>query len=125
VFEKNAFEQVDGIGMYPIIVDSWHYLTLTFDESTGDGNFYVNGILEGTKNCDSSVLWYNNPWDFIMGGCRWGTGGSRVVNTFYNCALDEVRILNSPLSPGWITTEYNNQNNPSGFMSIGPEEPGP
>ncbi|MCX6662403.1 MAG: DUF2341 domain-containing protein [Euryarchaeota archaeon] len=125
VFEKNAFEQVDGIGMYPIIVDSWHYLTLTFDESTGDGNFYVNGILEGTKNCDSSVLWYNNPWDFIMGGCRWGTGGSRVVNTFYNCALDEVRILNSPLSPGWITTEYNNQNNPSDFMSIGPEEPGP
>ncbi|MBE3137337.1 MAG: DUF2341 domain-containing protein [Thermoplasmata archaeon] len=125
VFEKNAYEQVDAMGTYPITTDTWYYLTLTFEESTGTGNFYVNGVLEGTKNCDSSVLWYNDPWDFVMGGCRWGTGGSQSVNTFFACALDEIRVLNTPLSSGWIATEYNNQNNPLAFLGFGPEVPGP
>jgi len=125
VFEKNTHEQYESLGNYPITTNTWYYLTLTFEESTGIGNFYVNGILEGTKNCDSTVLWYNDPWDFIMGGCRMGTGGSQSVNTFFNCALDEVQILNTPLGSAWVATEYANQNNPIGFYTIGPEVPGP
>ncbi|MBE3141561.1 MAG: hypothetical protein IMZ53_13380, partial [Thermoplasmata archaeon] len=39
--------------------------------------------------------------------------------------LDEIRIANIPLSAAWIATEYANQNNPSGFLSFGPEVPGP
>ncbi len=124
-FEINAYEQFDVMGAYPITTDTWYYLTLTFDRSTGIGKFYVNGVLAGTKNCNSEVLWYNNPWDFVMAGCRFGGGHEQVINTFFNCRLDEVRVSNTPLSVGWIATEYANQNNPTSFLNIGPEEPHP
>jgi hypothetical protein len=123
--EKDTSAQAEFIGNYQIEPNTWYSLVLTFDKSTGTGNLYVNGILEGTKNCDPSVLWYNNPWDLTMGACRYGTGGSQEINDFYNCGLDEIRVLGTPLNPGWISTEFNNQNNPSSFLTIGPEESGP
>ena len=36
--------------------------------------------------------------------------------------LDEVRILDIVLSKNWIITEYNNQNSPNTFYSIGTAE---
>jgi len=36
--------------------------------------------------------------------------------------IDEVRILKKSRSQQWISTEYNNQNDPSGFLIVGPEE---
>ena len=125
-FEANTYEQVDSVGSYPVINNIWSHLTLTFNKATQEGICYVNGVLNDVKNpCDSSVLWYSDPWDFTMGGSRFGTGSSHVINRFYNCGLDEIRLLNTPLSEGWISTEFNNQNNPSSFLSIGPEVPGP
>jgi len=47
---------------------------------------------------------------------------SRDVNTptnYYPGHLDEVRISSVPRSADWITTEYNNQNSPSTFYSVG------
>jgi hypothetical protein len=125
IFEKDAYEQVDFFGNYQVEPDTWYSLVLTFDESTEIGSLYVNGNLEGAKNCDPSVLWYNTPWDFTMGASRFGTGSSHVINRFFDCGLDEIRVLNTPLSAGWVSTEYSNQNNPSGFLNIGLEEIGP
>jgi flagellar hook protein FlgE len=122
-FEKSNNQQVDYVGNNPITIDTWSYLALTFDKSTQEGICYVNGVLNGVKNpCDSSVLWYHDPWDFTMGGCRFGTGSSHVINRFYSCGLDEIRVLNTPLSAEWISTEFNNQNDPSSFYTIGTEE---
>ncbi len=39
--------------------------------------------------------------------------------------LDEFHIANTALSDGYIATEYANQNNPEGFLTIGPEVPRP
>jgi len=122
-FEIDAYDQQDVIGNLPIVVDTWSYLALTFHKATHEGILYVNGSLNGIKNpCHSTVLWYDDPWDFNIGASRVGLGSSHVVNSFHNCALDEIRILNTPLSAGWISTEFNNQNDPSGFYSIGAEE---
>jgi len=38
--------------------------------------------------------------------------------------IGQIKITSTPLDATWIATEYANQNNPSGFVSIGPEEPG-
>ena len=46
----------------------------------------------------------------------------------YNClpgTIDEIRISSSARSADWIITEYQNQNNPSGFIDTGLEESGP
>lgn len=120
--ETSTFDQALYMGSSSFNINEWLYLSLTFDDSTSTGRFYVNGILQDTKVVDSSALWYNNPWDFIIGGCRWGGGSSHDINTFYNCKLDDIKILNTPLSSNWISTEYTNQNDQSNFLSIGPEE---
>jgi len=36
--------------------------------------------------------------------------------------VDEVRILNGVLGQDWITTEYNNQEQPATFYSVGSEQ---
>ena len=46
-----------------------------------------------------------------------GTTISYMIGT-----IDEVRISNSARSVAWITTEYNNQNSPSSFYSVGSPE---
>jgi len=123
-FETNTYQQQDLIGNQPMSVGIWSYLALTFHKATQEGIFYVNGSINGIMNpCDSSVLWYHNPWDFVMGANRFASGGSHVIDIFYHCDLDEIRILSTPLSSGWISTEYNNENAPSSFYSIGSEVP--
>lgn len=41
---------------------------------------------------------------------------------YFDGIIDEVRISNAEKSANWITTEYNNQNDPATFWSIGAEE---
>jgi hypothetical protein len=121
-FEINTHEQNTQIGLYPMLVNNWFYLTLTFNTTTNIGSFYANGNLRDSKTCDPSVLWYNNPWDLNLGACRYGTGDSHTLNTFFNCRLDEIRILDAPIDSNWVATEYNNQNNPASFMTVGNQE---
>ena len=93
------------------------------DKNTKSGAFYVNGVkIDSGENYHESVLWYNSPWDFLMGGSRGHEGSSKEINHWFNCCLDEVRVLNISLDSKWITTEFNNQNNPTSFYMIGPEE---
>jgi hypothetical protein len=121
-FEIDADNQNTQIGQYPMLVNNWCYLTLTFNTITQIGSFYANGNLRDSKVCHSSVLWYYKPWDLNLGACRYGTGDTHVLNNFFNCKLDEIRVMNIPIDPDWVATEYNNQNDPASFMSIGNEE---
>jgi hypothetical protein len=41
---------------------------------------------------------------------------------WFDGILDEVRISNSARSAFWISTEYNNQNSPATFYSLGNQE---
>jgi hypothetical protein len=36
--------------------------------------------------------------------------------------VDEFRISNSARSAAWIATEYNNQNAPAAFLSLGSQQ---
>ena len=60
-----------------------------------------------------------------MGASRMHTGGHHIINDWFKCQLDEIRVMNIPLGSDWITTEYNNQNDPLNFINIGSEESGP
>lgn len=45
---------------------------------------------------------------------------------YYYGIMDEVRISKGiARSEGWAKTCYQNQNDPSSFVRVGPEEPGP
>jgi len=125
-FERKDSQQHDIAGNFYTSLNQWYYLTLTYDETANIGSLYVNSVLQGTVSpCHSSVLWYNKPWDFIIGASRKGEGSSKIPNSFQNCGVDEVHVLNTVKTSGWILTEYNNQNDPLSFISFGPEETPP
>src|SRR5207253_2446079 len=48
-------------------------------------------------------------------------GRGALANSPWSGDIDEVRISATARSAGWITTEYNNQNSPATFITIGSE----
>jgi hypothetical protein len=98
----------------------WNHWVVTY---TGSGlpsgaAIYQNGNSFGlttNHNTLSSAMSSNIPVKFGDVGLSWRINGK----------MDEVRISNIKRSPIWISTEYNNQNNPSDFLSVGPEVPHP
>jgi hypothetical protein len=69
----------------------------------------------GASNYDLS-----SSWKFKIGDDDGISEGYEWIGL-----IDEVRISNVYRTDAWISTEYTNQNNPSGFVSLGLEEPGP
>jgi len=62
----------------------------------------------------------NSDYPFCIGA--WKT---EAASANFNGIIDEVRVSDIGRSPAWVETEYNNMNNPTLFVSIGPEVPGP
>lgn len=125
-FERSDSQQVDVAGNFFTTPNQWYYLTLTYSETDNIGSLYINGILQGAVGpCHPTVLWYHQPWDFLMGASRQSTGSTKVPNYFHTCVVDEVHIQDMVKTNGWISTEYRNQNNPADFLSLGAQETGP
>ena len=115
-------------GASAISVNTWYYAVGTFSytgtgQYAGNWNVYLNGTQNNasTNNFNfagtatgnfSGASWRlaNNP--------RWPDPGVQTSNVI----LDEVRVSNTVRSAGWIRTEYNNQNAPASFYSVGPEQ---
>ncbi|RLI41567.1 hypothetical protein DRO69_11410, partial [Candidatus Bathyarchaeota archaeon] len=94
-------------------LNQWYHIVVTHDGS--NLNIYVNGEL---KNSTSQTLSSYSSSELQIGGIVWRTGQNRV----FNGIIDSVRISNTARSAAWIQTEYNNQNDPEDFYSLGPEE---
>jgi len=100
------------LGTTDINSEAWYYMTTVRDGSTN--KVYVNGTQEGTYSNSGSMDSNNNPFCI----------GVKVTEEHsWNGHLDEIRISNIARSNGWISTTYNTINDPSGFMSFGPEVP--
>jgi len=100
-------------------VNSWQHHVYIADFSGDHQYFYLDGSLVASRSIDfasgtyisssptepdvigNKALNYNAPWD----------GG-----------IDELRVSKIRRSPEWISTEYQNQNDPSSFLGFGPEE---
>jgi hypothetical protein len=98
----------------PISAGTWVFVTATYDNSTM--RLYVNGSLAGSLSAPGLGF---APYPFDLGYAQYG------YPRYSNWKFDEVRIASVARSAGWITTEYNNQNNPSAFYTVGPETPAP
>ena len=106
-------------GPYPL--SEWYYIVTVIDRENNYQYIYINGnegesrSIEGIGNVDNE----DETW-FIGHGGNLPDGGSR-----WDGLADEIRISNTVRGATWISTSYNNQNDPSSFMNIGPEEPAP
>jgi hypothetical protein len=109
----------DGGSLFSIdeaLLGSWEYVVSTFVDASDEIKLYRDGIL----NCQKS-------WGGHMPNAyaSFAVGDQRGNDHHFDGLLDEIRVSTIARSPQWIATTYNNQNNPSGFMSLGPEETGP
>ena len=86
------------------------YVVGTFDGS--NLRLYKNGSLVGGPTAAS-------PATSITSEALIGRGA--LGNSPWSGDIDEVRIAATARSAGWITTEYNNQNSPGTFITMGSE----
>ena len=103
----------------------WHQAAW-LSKGTDNGNtFYFDGqpvSLNWQDGQNPNGMWFD---DQSTDTNSIGALDRPTSRSHWNGLLDEIRIANIPLSAAWIATEYANQNNPSGFLNIGPEVPGP
>lgn len=95
---------------------SWNFVHLVYNgELATNPRFltYKNGSLATSNNASGSIL--SDTGDILI--------GKRFDSARYLAGdLDELRVLNRPLSADWISTEWANQNSPGTFYSLGTEE---
>lgn len=91
----------------------WHYVSVV---ATGSSiMLYVDTVMEGSAAWDGTSS-STNP--FYIGDNRLGTD-------YFFGTIDEVRLSTIARDLDWITTCYQNQNDPVSFINVGPEEPHP
>jgi hypothetical protein len=99
---------------------TWHHLAFTWDSTSERIYLYIDGsqdINSFFKDGDSIM---DSALPVILANVN--TGSS---NRYYDGKIDEARISNVARSSDWLNTEYNNQNNPNSFYSIGGVESSP
>ena len=85
-------------------------------ETTNNVKVYINGALDTTKSitCTKGIA-----TDFLIGVF------SNEAAGYFDGIIEETRIYNELLTADWISSEYNNQNSPSTFVTEGtPEDAG-
>ena len=99
--------------------DTWHLAYVTWDASSHQLSIYVDGSEEASTT-NASVDNGAGTANSLHIGIRadLNTDRSHIGD------LDEVRIAGVVRSPEWIATEYNNQNNPGSFYTMGTPETG-
>ncbi|MFW9813894.1 MAG: DUF2341 domain-containing protein [Candidatus Thorarchaeota archaeon] len=92
-----------------IVADDWLYVV--FVRSGDFGDLYINGVwIQQDEVVGANTLTVNS------------IAGTVDLDRMVNGTMDEVRISTAALSAGWIITEYNNQQNPFTFYSLGIEQ---
>ena len=93
-------------------VNQWYYLYGIYDGVTS--SVFLNNFIDGNVNRNGDII---SPLAPVVLGRR-ALGDDR----FFKGIIDEARISSSARSPEWFETEYNNQNSPSTFYSVGSSE---
>ena len=92
------------------VKEEWTYFVGVFNGS--ETKIYKNGIL-----ADS---------DSLVGSLSTSSGqsyiGGRPTEKWWSGEIDEVRISSTVRSAGWVSTEFNNQDDPVSFYSVGKKE---
>lgn len=94
----------------------WHHVVVTNNHNSSD---LVQVYIDGTLSATSTFSFFTYH---AASTATYGIGGSSSVYDSINGPIDEVRVSSSVRSADWVTTEYNNQNSPNTFWSVGSEQ---
>ncbi len=99
-------------GSHTLSTGTWYHVAMAYDSTNGLA-CYVNAASDATHAANGPIVTTPSQSDI----------GRDNVNAgrFFNGKIDEVRIATATRSANWITTEYNNQNAPGTFETLGAE----
>jgi hypothetical protein len=101
----------DVFGSSVLSANTWYYIVGTW--SSGNQKVvYFNGVQNGTEAFPGPIV--PDTRALYLGG---RTGGVDLIDGL----LDEARISNVARDACWIATEYNNQNVPATYVTVGAE----
>lgn len=116
-FYSRGMNTVSLDGSNVISNNTWYYVAGVVDRTNQDRFIYVNGVQNAVDLTDGGT-WGTDNGDASIGG---ETAAGETGNRFEGL-LDEIRISSVARSVSWLLTEYNNQNNPAGFYTVGSEQ---
>ncbi len=94
--------------------DRWYHVVITLTPGTTDNlKIYIDGVLDTLASMQAPVK-NTSVWDLRIAKVQ----GAPDIDWF-DGFIDEVRMSETVRSPEWIEASYNNQNNPSSFLSFG------
>lgn len=121
LFNYDAFDPRSGSwtsAADSVPLGGWHWIAIQYSNSSTAEvpMFFVDGQPVGLGNMSATpggtaesdaatVLYIGNLGD---------------VSRSFEGALDELRLSAAPRTPGWVSTEYNNQRDPAGFYTVTP-----
>ncbi|UCF50049.1 MAG: DUF2341 domain-containing protein [Thermoplasmatales archaeon] len=103
----------------PFDLHTWYHICGVLDRNNRCMYIYKNGQLQSEIIDVSNLGSCSDGTDVFIIGAEDPDAG---IEGYWDGFLDELRVSNIARSPSWISTEYNNQNDPSNFYNIGPEE---
>jgi len=101
-----------------VATGTWKFVTVSF--SSGTASFYLNGSFTDAQTGGNANTNTGDPYYL---GASTNSGTSTPARGF-NGRMDEISIAKVALSSSWILTQYNNQNSPSTFYTVGSETSG-
>jgi hypothetical protein len=116
------YENVDsatiGLSAGTVPANAWTQAALTYDNSTGNFTFYLNGAPSGSGTWGAS--WNTFSWGYQAHS--WTLGYFQYQP---DMRIDEWQLSNTVRSAGWIGTEFNNQSSPGTFLTVGAQQTNP
>ena len=106
----SSFTDVNANASSGIATGTWYHLAAVYSNSSSNVRFYVNGALLGTAVSTSDTPESNASILEI---------GTEAAGSFINGRMDEVHLSAVERNSDWIATEYNNQNAPGSFLTVG------
>ena len=101
-----------------ISTNAWHYIVGTISSADNLPHLYVDGSEVSYSNQSVGSGSNSNSGTYLT----FGANGENPYSYMVTGTLDEERVSNSVRSASWIATEYNNQNSPSTFITLGSEQ---
>ncbi|MCA9378871.1 DUF2341 domain-containing protein, partial [Candidatus Dojkabacteria bacterium] len=123
VFENSSHLDTSTYVSFTPTTGQWYYYTLVFNDSGNTLTMYRDGSQVSNNASATAVPAANNYPLYIA--VENAANQSPPYTDFFDGYIDEVRVSNTNRSAGWVTTEYNNQNSPSTFYSLGTEDASP
>ncbi len=87
-------------GLFPTD-NTWHFISFTYDNTTGTWNFYIDASTTGSSTAVTAIAPVNT--DFRIGVGQWSS------SDYFQGLIDDVRIYNRALSAAEIAAIYNAQ----------------